>query len=134
MSLTSVRTFFIVGVLLYELLTGQKPMRSSGSLIEDIQRKRTFEADPPHSINKKLDADVSTVTLKALHPDRTQRYYTAGNLADDLKCLQDGEPVSAREPTLFYKLSRRYKKHRLVSNLIVCLSLHNAHRECLFWI
>ena len=51
--------------------------------------------------------------LKALARERERRYPTAAELAADLDRLLNGEPVSARRPTLWYVAQKRIRRHWL---------------------
>ncbi len=90
---------YSLGVVLYELLTGELPYEASSTTIYAATRA-IKEQTPrrPSSINRKLRGDVETITLKALEKDRDRRYQSAAELAQDIKRYLNGEPVAARAP------------------------------------
>lgn len=127
-----------LGVLLYELLTGNTPLtRESlrkGAFEETLRRIR--EEDPPRpssrlSQNKQtlpvvsaqrrveprqltrlVRGDLDWIVMKALEKDRNRRYDTASALAQDVLHYLHDEPVSARPPSTAYRLKKLARKHR----------------------
>ncbi len=90
---------YSLGVVLYELLTGELPYEASSTTIYAATRA-IKEQTPrrPSSINRRLRGDVETITLKALEKDRDRRYQSAAELAQDIHRLLNGEPIAARPP------------------------------------
>ena len=69
---------YALGVVLYELLTGQLPYDlPSDSPFEIPRTIREAEPRRPSSINRLLRGDVETIVLKALEKDRQRRYQSA---------------------------------------------------------
>ena len=77
---------YALGVVLYEIATGQRPYSSSlhGQLVDEILNR---PASPPSSINKKLPAKADDIILKCLAKDPEDRYQTAKEIAVDLRHL-----------------------------------------------
>jgi serine/threonine protein kinase len=83
---------FSLGVVLYELLTGRRPFRgdTDAALLEQIER---IEARPPRQIDDTLPRELERVCLKALAKRPTDRYTTAKDLAEELRCfLREPQP------------------------------------------
>jgi len=75
---------YSLGVVLYEMLTGQVPFDADTPFA--VVLKHVNEALPmPTSLNPSLDPAVERVILRALAKDPEDRYQTAGALADDLE-------------------------------------------------
>ncbi len=85
---------YSLGVLLYEMLTGEVPFR--GSLMMLLHQVRNEEPRPPRQLNDQIPRDLETICLKCLEKDPRQRYASAGELAEDLRRWQGGEPIRAR--------------------------------------
>ncbi len=77
---------YALGVVLYEIATGQRLYSSSlhAQLVDEILNR---PATPPSSINQKLSARVNDIILKCLAKDPEDRYQTAKEIAVDLRRL-----------------------------------------------
>lgn len=141
-SVVDTRTdIFSLGVILYELLTGQRPFRATeGSLSPaDEIRRQIIEVDPPrpsasihplpeaaqarkldgNALARALRGDLDAIVLKALEKDRDRRYGTAAELAADLGRHLRHEPVIARPPRLTYRIGKYVSRHRLAVGLAI---------------
>jgi serine/threonine protein kinase len=77
---------YALGVVLYEIATGQRPYTSSlhGRLVDEILNR---PASAPSSINRKLSPKADDIILKCLAKDPEDRYQTAKEIAVDLRHL-----------------------------------------------
>lgn len=75
---------YSLGVMLYELLCGQKPF--TAPTLELLQERiaRT-PAEPPHVVNPAIPLDLSAIVLIALAKRPEDRYRSAGQLARELR-------------------------------------------------
>ena len=85
---------YSLGVLLYELLTGELPFRGNTRML--LHQVIHDEPRPPRSLNDRVPRDLETACLKAMAKEPNRRYATARDLADDLERFQNGEPIRAR--------------------------------------
>jgi len=100
-----------LGATLFELFTGTPPFGEAQGL--DCLR-RVVEEEPPRlrSLAPQLPRDLETVVMKCLEKEPARRYDDAQGLAEDLRRVQDGEPIQARRLTLAHRLSRFAKRNR----------------------
>ncbi len=99
---------YSLGVVLYELLTGQLPQR---------------EAVRPSKLRAELKGDLDWIAMKALEPDRARRYESANALAEDVQCFIEQKPVRARPPTTWYLLSRFTQRNKLAVGAVGAIVL-----------
>ncbi|MEM8681451.1 MAG: tetratricopeptide repeat-containing protein kinase family protein, partial [Planctomycetota bacterium] len=104
---------YALGVMLYQLLTGEFPYRISGSLRQTVENITTADPTPPRALNPHVDSDLASITLKCLrkHPD--DRYQTAGELARDLNRYLLGRPIEARRDSTWYLIRKTIRRHWL---------------------
>ncbi len=88
---------YSLGVILYELLTGERPFRGEVRML--IVQILQDEPPSPRKLNRGIPRDLETIALKCLQKDASRRYQTAQQLADDLTHWLDGEPITARPVT-----------------------------------
>lgn len=99
---------YSLGVVLFEMLTGQLPFRGvlSALLVQIVNN----QAPDPRVLNPKIPRDISTICEKCLEKHPQDRYQTARELADDCRRFLQGEPVHARPlpaVTKRYRWARR---------------------------
>ncbi|MBL8172582.1 MAG: serine/threonine protein kinase, partial [Acidobacteria bacterium] len=128
---TTASDVYSLGVLLYELLTGTRPFNpTSRSPQELIRLIETHEPARPSQVSVQLDAaarkqlrgDLDNIILKALQKEPSRRYQSARQFSEDIARHLNGEPVIAREATLFYRTGK-YLKRRKASFLILTLAV-----------
>ncbi len=121
---------YALGVILYELLTGDFPYPVKGRLPEVVQH--IVEA-PPARLDQRwtvesgvaprmtgrsrdstcpLDDDVQTIVLKALAKERERRYQSVAEFARDLHHYLAGEPIEARGSSGWYRLRKTMQRYR----------------------
>src|ERR671934_61364 len=85
---------YSVGVVLYELLTGQVPFTGETPL--EIAMKHLSEVPkPPSELRPEVPHDLDLVVLRALAKDPADRYQTAEEMDADLERVLRGMPVGA---------------------------------------
>ncbi len=110
---------YALGVLLHELLAGERPFRGTKRDVEQA----ILTQEPPRQ--RSLPADLATIVLKALKKAPAERYATADAFAEDLGRWLRGEPVVAQPDRLGYRMRRFITRHRLpvVMGTLVALAL-----------
>ncbi|MGB2873917.1 MAG: Stk1 family PASTA domain-containing Ser/Thr kinase [Gaiellaceae bacterium] len=85
---------YSVGVVLYELLTGQVPFTGDTPL--EIAMKHLSEVPkPPSELRPEVPHDLDLVVLRALAKDPADRYSTAEEMDADLERVLAGLPVGS---------------------------------------
>jgi len=129
---------YSLGVLLYELLTGTTPFdgatlrKASYGEIQRIIREVEPEKPStrvatlaakgtdigvlrqaePATLSKLIRGDLDWIVMKAMEKDRTRRYETANELANDVQRHLNYEPVLAGPPSVTYKFSKFVRRNR----------------------
>lgn len=104
---------YALGVILYELLAGQRPFDLSGKPM--IEAARVIQEDTATRLSivaPSLRGDVATIVEKAMEKERERRYTSAGQLAADLRRFLRDEPIAARPASAFYQLVKFSRRHR----------------------
>ncbi len=116
---------YALGVLAFELLTGQLPHAVGGKTI--AESARIIQHDNPRTLrgfSSEFQGDLETVILKALEKDRERRYGSAAEFAADLKRYLDNEPVIARPASLTYQIRKFAQRNRsLVASIVAAFVL-----------
>ena len=115
---------YALGVMLFELLSGERPpdAADSGTLhtfhaaLGRRSAAATGETDRvsvPLVAAASLDRELRCILAKALSPDRDRRYASADEFARDLQRWLAGEPVEAVPATRAYRWRKFLSRHRL---------------------
>jgi serine/threonine-protein kinase len=93
---------YALGVILYEMLTGELPFSGEGSLPMVLSRRSEEEAPDLRSRDRSIDPQLATVVSRALARDPERRYASALDLCRDLGRLLEGRPIEARRDSLCF--------------------------------
>lgn len=118
---------YALGVLLYELLLGERPETARPGLASE----RALHADPvrwsvPASrreLRAALRGDLDCILAKALSARPEERYPSAGALAADVRRHLNRLPIEARPQTAVYRASKFVVRHRGGVSVAVVLTL-----------
>jgi hypothetical protein len=149
---------YSLGVILYELLTGLRPIDAKrlrgaalAEMIRIIQEEQpskpstrlsTDESLPSmaalrHTEPKRLIAllrgELDWVVMRCLEKSRERRYETVNGLARDIQRYFADEPVEARPPSARYRLSkflRRNKGPVLAASMVLLATLAGLALAC----
>jgi len=131
---------YSLGAVLYELLTGTTPFRTTvhdGTGLDEL-RRTIREKDPPrpsaclNAMSKpdlakvasqrqihperlihELRGDLDWIVMKALEKERSRRYETANGLRMDIQRYLAEEPVVARPPSTVYRFHKLVRRNKL---------------------
>jgi serine/threonine protein kinase len=128
--ITTASDVYSLGVVLYELLTGQRPYRlktRTASEIEqaicewDPERPSTMAARlesvngaeaTPARLSRRLRGDLDAIVLTALRKEPQRRYTTVDRLSEDIGRHLRGLPVTASGNTWSYRLGKFAARHK----------------------
>ena len=122
---------YSLGVVLFEVITGQKPYRLRRHSDAEWERSilevqaprassvmaRVAAAGGEHTVaarrlSRRLRGDLDTILLKALQKEPAQRYPSVEALAQDLRRFLEGRPIHARPQHVGYRLRKYLGRHR----------------------
>ena len=115
-AITTATDVYSLGILLGELLTGQRvndgnSHTPSTRITEDTPQG--VLPSTPQQTRKLLRGDLDNIVLKAMEAEPERRYASAGEFADDIERLLDGRPVTAHPPSTWYRASKFVRRHRI---------------------
>jgi outer membrane protein assembly factor BamB len=113
---------YSLGATLYELATG-KPVYDGETPQRVLAQILQEEPTPPRQYIPEMPRDFETILLKCLAKEPIDRYWTAQELADDLRRFANGEPIKARRPSFRERAARWAKKHRKQAALLALTAL-----------
>lgn len=141
---------YSLGVLLYQLLSGQTPFSREQlrtAAYEEI-RRLICEVDPPRpstrlstlkcaegntisgqrgvdprQLQHVIQGELDWIVMKALEKDRNRRYQSASGLREDIERYLTDRPVTAKPPSLQYHITKFAQRHKAMIVSITAVSV-----------
>jgi non-specific serine/threonine protein kinase/serine/threonine-protein kinase len=147
--ITTASDVYSLGVVLYGLLTGRRPYRTTGRLPHEIAQA-ILELEPerpsvsidradaldrasigrarrasPERLRRQLRGDLDNIVLKALRKEPERRYVSVEQFSDDIRRHLAGLPVIAQPDTLPYRSGKFVRRHKasVIAAALVVLAL-----------
>jgi tetratricopeptide (TPR) repeat protein len=115
---------YSLGVILYELLTGQLPYDLSGIPIYEATRLiREQQPTRMTTISDGIAGDLETIVGKAMDKDCDRRYQSASELLQDIHRFIENEPIHARSASMAYQLKLFAKRNRGVVATVMAIGI-----------
>ena len=112
---------YSLGVILFELLTGERPFRGSARML--LHQIIHDEAPSPRSLAGATPRDLETICLKCLEKVPPKRYQSAKGISEELRRFLTGEPIRARAITRVTRAWRWCKRSPVVASLVAGVAI-----------
>jgi WD40 repeat protein/tRNA A-37 threonylcarbamoyl transferase component Bud32 len=112
---------YALGVVLYQLVTGQLPFQGDSTL-EVLRAVVNDEPVRPRRLQPPLPRDLEAITLHCLEKEPARRYPSALALAEDLERFREGRQVAARPVGAVARLVRACWRRPMVTLLAILLA------------
>ncbi len=141
-AITTRSDVYSLGMILYELLGGQRPFGNTGEVVQELARAYQYaEAEPLGKatnaddaalrgmaladLQRQLSGDLEVIAAKALDHDPARRYASPRELGEDLDAYLQSRPVKAQAATAWYR-ARKFLYRQRVAVLAAVLILAAA--------
>src|SRR5262245_50508328 len=111
---TTASDVYSLGVILYELVSGEKPYRiDTGDPAELIRLVCERDPERPSTRTDGISGDLDAIVLKAMRKEPERRYASAAALSEDIGRFLDGRPVEARRGSSAYRAKKFVRRNRI---------------------
>jgi len=112
---------YSLGVILFQLLTGELPFRGTTRML--LHQVLNEEPRSPRALNDRVPKDLETICLKCMEKNPEKRYQSAKALSDDLRRHLSSEPIRARPISRAARLWRWCKRRPTVAILSAAVAM-----------
>lgn len=129
--ITTATDIYMLGVLLYQLLSNNKPFSFKTNSILEVEKvvcnssplkpSQNVKSNNEHSdiikLSERLKGDLDNIILKAMAREPQERYQSSGQLSDDIDRYLNHQPIMAKPSSWFSKSKKFVRRNRLVVSL-----------------
>jgi serine/threonine protein kinase/tetratricopeptide (TPR) repeat protein len=131
---TTATDVYALGVLLFEIVTGQRPIQYDSGNLAGLAREIVHKTPPlpsdavssretppveskesPARLARQLKGDLDRVVLMAMRKEPERRYVSVTALADDVRAWLAGRPVAAQTDSWRYRTRKFVGRHPVAS-------------------
>jgi serine/threonine protein kinase/Flp pilus assembly protein TadD len=120
---------YALGAILYECLTGRPPFQGA-SAMDILPQVIAGEPLAPGQLVRGVPRDLETICLRCLEKEPGRRYASAGDLAEDLRRFQAGEPIIARPVGTVGRMVKWVKRRPALAALMASIVVGAALSTC----
>lgn len=104
---------YSLGIILYELITGNCPFRGDRRSV--MNQIISSDLKPPRQLRANIPRDLQTICLKAIEKRPENRYPSIRALSEDLQRLVVGQPICARPVSWIERCWRWVRRHPVIA-------------------
>jgi len=126
-SITTATDVYLLGLLLYELITFEKPFVTKGKDLLAIHEQRQKQAiksplkyarkQPQPRDTTGISADLDTIVLQMLAYEPEERYGSVQSLVEDIEALLNNQPIKAKAHDWLYQTKKYVRRNTALVGL-----------------
>jgi eukaryotic-like serine/threonine-protein kinase len=115
---------YALGGILYFILSGLKPIKSNGDLMESLNKTVQGEIiSPSKRVDFPIPESLEAVTMKALSREQDKRYHNVEELLDEVNLWLNGFATHAENASFSRSLMLLMKRHKDVTFVLSLMSI-----------
>lgn len=112
---------YSLGVILFQLLTGERPFRGTCRML--LHQVIHEDSPSPRKLNNTVPRDLETICLRCLEKDPLRRFQTADELAAELDRFLNGHAIVSRPISRIARTGRWCRRNPIVASLLALVAV-----------